>query len=201
MFRFFRRRAAAPTHAARDAQQASESYDTYDAFDADEAQIVHAAYGTDMHEVHEAYDAHVFSVPRDPHMPWQSEDELALVPRKLVLLIPKQPYVDWVKRLPGISAEDLPPELADMAGDFSHYTLRQSRREDRLAFLIPSGDGGIEEVEAFIGRYWSHCFAQALAQWQPDGAHWPPNRDFALFRKWFELELGDMVIDLGGYAD
>ena len=126
-------------------------------------------------------------VPLDDNAPWQSEEhgELDPLARMLVLVKPKQPYVRWMREL----YKDLAP------------TLVQCCRDSSLAFLIPSIDGEIAEAEHFVATYWRHFFAQMLSACELSPATWPQDRTLAMFRHWFDVELGDMVLDLGGYPE
>ena len=129
-----------------------------------------------------------FRIPADPHAPWQPEEELSPLPRMVLLMIPKQPYVEWVRR----SVPD---------GAMRSYALADSRRKDRMAFLIPGEGGDLDEAEAFVATHWQHFFAQALSLWLTDPTAWPQDRSLKQFRDWFDVEACDMVLDLGGYAD
>ena len=64
-----------------------------------------------------------FTVPMDQDAPWQSEaqGELSPIKRALLIVRPKQPYVNWVRK----------------HNEKSSYALAESRREDSLVYLIP----------------------------------------------------------------
>ena len=122
--------------------------------------------------------------PNDPHAPWQSRErgDLAPLRRMLVLLIPKQPYADWVR------GTDNDPT----------YALQE---DDRTSFLMPTVSWAPDEGREFIERYWGNFFAQMLSERDTSGAHWPKQRTLALFDQWFEVQWCGMVLDLGGYED
>lgn len=128
----------------------------------------------------------VFTVPGELHWPWQSEQygELDPLKRMLVLVRPRQPYVHWINQRTGF-----PRPLA------------QARRSDSLAFLIPRVEGSFEEAEAFVSQYWPHFFAQMLEAWEQATETWPQDRTLTMFRHWFDIEIGDMVLDLGQYVN
>ena len=117
--------------------------------------------------------------------PWQSEQhgELAALPRMLVHVIPRQPFVEWARQ----QGED--KNLAEM------------RRTESLAYLIPTESWVTAEAEEFIEDHWRHFFAQALEGWEPREARWPKQRSHTLFLEWFEVRCSEMVLDLGGYGD
>jgi hypothetical protein len=132
-----------------------------------------------------------FTVPADPDAPWQSEaaGELAPIRRGLLIVRPKQPYVNWVRQ----------------CSDKPDYHLAESRRSDTLAYLVPSNVWADENgdwyedpgARDFIAQYWPHFFAQALEVWELAPAVWPPERNLTMFRHWFDLEFFDTVLDLG----
>ncbi len=54
------------------------------------------------------------------------------------------------------------------------------------------------------GRFSRHCipiFENELYGWHTDEAAWPKGRDFAMFKKWFEIELHSVVEDLCDFRD
>lgn len=114
----------------------------------------------------------------DPHEPWQSEYE-ALVPRQLVILRPKAPSLQWVKQID--------PDCT--------FTLAQLRA-DAIAYLVPMGEGEAAEAKAFVCAHYGRFFAQELANWTTDTNLWPTERSLELFRRWFDIEILDMVFDV-----
>jgi hypothetical protein len=127
------------------------------------------------------------TVPTAADDPWYSEErgELRYMRRSLVVLRPNEPYVRWVR---GIEPH-------------RPYPLAEARRDDAIAFLIPMHNGEAADSGEFISRYWRHFFAQALEQVTPQRALWPPSRSEAMLRQWFDIELCQPAIDLGGDAE
>lgn len=134
-----------------------------------------------------------FTVPVDKNAPWQSEarGELAPINRTVLVVLPKQPYVDWVRKM-----DERPT-----------YSLAESRRNDYVTYLIPSitweDETGTYWEDAgaidFIGQFWNHFFAQSLAarELQPDT--WPKDRTLVMFQHWFDIEVYELPLDLGVY--
>lgn len=50
-------------------------------------------------------------------------------------------------------------------------------------------------------QHWQHFFAQALNLVSHDRSTWPPQLSYTMLRQWFDIEVCDMVLDLGGYTD
>ena len=92
----------------------------------------------------------LFTAPAGDHAPWQSEQhgELAALPRMLVHVIPRQPFVDWARQ----QRED--------------KSLAEMRRTESLAYLIPTESWETAEAEEFIEDHWRHFFAQAPEGWE-----------------------------------
>ena len=84
-----------------------------------------------------------------------------------------------------------------------HYTVVESHRLDSIAFLLPTQEWSIELAEQFVEAPWPHFFTQALTMWDEQGefAPWPEERSHAMFKKWFDAQISDMVLALGGYED
>ena len=46
---------------------------------------------------------------------------------------------------------------------------------------------------------YAEIFERELNAWHTDEGDWPPNRTFAMFRNWFEVEMHSAVEDLCGH--
>ena len=73
---------------------------------------------------------------------------------------------------------------------------RQQRREERSLYLIPTYDDPAAAL-ALIQRHFGAIFEAELGLWCHERDLWPSPRDFALFERWFALELFPLVDDLG----
>jgi hypothetical protein len=99
--------------------------------------------------------------------------------RSLVILKPKQPFVDWVQTL-----DDEDKDL----------TLEQLT-EDSTAYLIPELWQDSDQQE-LLESYCDVLFEGQLAGWWNDEAVWPQKRDLKMFLDWFEVEFHSLVFDL-----
>lgn len=90
----------------------------------------------------------------------------------------KQPFLDWLRSL---------PEPADV-------TLEQVNSDNTVYLLSDfwSDDAQDETIEAFYDL----IFEDQLNGWWTEKQDWPPERDFAMFKKWFDAELHSIVHDL-----
>lgn len=102
------------------------------------------------------------------------------VDRSIVVLKPTQHFLDWLNTTNG---DDLPD-----------LTLNQIR-SNCTTFLIPQFDEP-EQAVAYISERYQSIFDAELSAWLGDDGDLPPNRDFALFMTFFELEIHDTVLDL-----
>lgn len=98
--------------------------------------------------------------------------------RSLVILKPKQPFLDRTRTL-----DDEDKDL----------TLKQLA-EDSTAYLIPELWQDSDQQELLESCY-DVLFEEQLARWT-DEADWPQKRDLKMFLDWFEVEFHSLVFDL-----
>ena len=96
--------------------------------------------------------------------------------RGVVIVRPKQPYLDWAA---GLNDSGLVP---DPNGEQTVYLIPSYEDEDTAWELL-------QEVHMAI-------FENELHGWHTDEVAWPRGRDFAMFKAWFEVELHSVVEDL-----
>jgi hypothetical protein len=100
--------------------------------------------------------------------------------RHLIILMPKQPVLDWIKRV-----DPNPPNL----------TLDQLRLEQN-AFLISDDLDGQQDAEKWVQRRWQMFFEGFLAEWYTVESWWPQKRTFKMFKDWFDVQYHSMVWDM-----
>jgi len=104
--------------------------------------------------------------------------EIWFLNRGLVILRPRQPFVDWVREAdPG---DPVPEEVV---------------RESVSAFLIPDFDMTADS-HAWIRENFELLFEIQLNEWYTDPAMWPSERDWETYREWFDVELIEVAWDL-----
>lgn len=101
------------------------------------------------------------------------------VNRSIAILKPRQPFLDWLKSLPGGLDEQL--ELVQLRGDCN-------------ALLIPAADD-YDSADDFVRQHYHSLFAAELADWCEDEAFWPALTP-ALFGEWFDVEIHSVLTDL-----
>ena len=90
----------------------------------------------------------------------------------------KQPYIDWAN-----SFDDDGPKYND-------------ERDHATVFLIDEVVDA-SDIQKVLRRYWRDIFDEQLNSWMRDPDDWPQRRTFSVFMKWFEVEICDLVVDLG----
>jgi len=101
-----------------------------------------------------------------------------LINRAVAIVKPRQPFLEWLSRMPD------PPQ---------GLTLDELR-EDCTAFLIPEPTYQ-DEAEGFVEEIYDEIFEIELNAWYTHEALWPPHRDYKMFLEWFDVEIHSMVID------
>ncbi len=109
------------------------------------------------------------------------EDPRFTVNRGLVMLLPKQPVLDWIMRV-----DPNPLQI----------TLAELRREPD-SFLVSqrSVETG-ESAERWVQRRWKMFFELFLYDWYTDESWWPKARSLKMFNEWFDVQYSSMVWDL-----
>ena len=107
---------------------------------------------------------------------------MKFVSRAVLVLRAKEPYVEWAN---GLQEPGQP-----------RVTLADARRAGSV-FLVPVFHRDAEARE-FVERHAPAMFEHELGMWMDDRATWPERRDAATFHAWFDVELHEIVVDLGG---
>lgn len=103
------------------------------------------------------------------------------VDRSVLVVRPRQPFLDWVRSL----------EEPD-----SDFTLDELRN-DCTAFLVPAIEDESQQTQIVMDLY-EEIFENELWAWIRDPAVWPQQRDYATFAAWFELEFCSLAMDVVG---
>lgn len=103
------------------------------------------------------------------------------VDRGLLLVFPKQPFVEWVNSF-------------DPSGH--PVTLDELWREPVAILVDEFADA--EEAEKLVERDHREIFEHLLLEWHTDEDQWPATRDYDAFREWFEVRSLSTVYDNSG---
>ena len=99
--------------------------------------------------------------------------------RTAVIVVPKQPLLDWLHSVDPTSAE---------------VTLK-ILREDPTVYLLAEC-GSDPEAENLLAENCSQIFEEQLDAWYRAPERWPEDRGIANFRRWFTCSVHSMVVDL-----
>ena len=101
--------------------------------------------------------------------------------RTAVIVIPKQPYIDWANSL-----EEGGVKIGvDYTPEHTIYLV-----EDITSYMV-------DTVE-IIKPHFEFIFEEELNSWHRLVSNWPPNRDLDTFLEWFEVEIHSLILDLHG---
>ena len=100
--------------------------------------------------------------------------------RAAVILIPKQPFVDWLHSTPD------PPDFITL-----DYLLEQG---DHHVYLIPEVED-LSTAPEVIERLAPAILEQELGAWYTNTAAWPERLDYGTLVEFFEVMLSSEVTD------
>ena len=102
-----------------------------------------------------------------------------VINRSAVIVMPAEPFLKWLHRADSTSAE---------------LTLADLRREPMI-YLLPPYDTK-EEALSHLEEVCGEIFESQLDGWYRVPSSWPVNRDFDMFKRWFEYRFHSMLVDL-----
>ena len=100
--------------------------------------------------------------------------------RCLAILLPRQPYVDWLNGLPESREKDWSLE------DF---------HDEGFVYLIPDCLQ-LEDMRNYVQKNFLVVFENALGRGCQDEDQWPIRRGREIFEVWFEVEIHSTILDL-----
>ena len=103
------------------------------------------------------------------------------IDRGLLLVFPRQPFVDWVNL---VGPTGTPATLEEM-------------RRDPDAILVPEFESA-EDGDRLVNRLSREIFEHLLMEWHTNLDEWPATRDRRTFRQWFDVRCLPMVFDQVG---
>ncbi len=103
---------------------------------------------------------------------------MEFVNRTALVVRPKQPYIDWANSF-------------DDGGPKYDPDLHQAK-----VFLIDEA-ADTRDIKKVVRRLWPAIFEEELNSWMRDPDVWPQRRTLKVFVEWFEVEVCELVFDLG----
>lgn len=112
----------------------------------------------------------------------ESPEDFKLINRASIVLIPKQPFLDWIRTVErSKSKDDLWLNDLDI-------------RKDRNVYLIDELESD-KELEEYLKDNFEKFFLNELNDWYTDTELWPKDITFEMFREWLDIEFHSMVHD------
>lgn len=99
--------------------------------------------------------------------------------RCVVIVKPKQPFVDWSNQLPY---------------DGYKTTLEELNKTEHTAYLIRDVDDD-NHIKREIEKNWRFIFENELFGWCTDEEAWPKRLTKKMFWEWFSMEFYSVLID------
>ena len=100
--------------------------------------------------------------------------------RVAVIVWPAEPFIEWAS-----TTDDGAPGAAKGLREEAEPTIYLADVDERDA------DGSMA-----IARNWSVIFEAELNGWYRDESVWPADRTEEMFRQWFRVSWGSMLVDL-----
>ncbi len=97
----------------------------------------------------------------------------------MAIIKPKQPFLDWLKKLP----DPMPDATLD------------ELRTDCEVILVPERDSDPDGMK-YIQSNHGFVFEMVLDGYWTDETGWPVKRDWRTFKEWFDIEFHSVVNDL-----
>lgn len=102
--------------------------------------------------------------------------------RGLIVLIPKQPVLDWIMEV------DPNPPVG--------LTLKELSQEQDAFLVSQRAVETVEDAQRWVYRRWKMFFERYLDEWYTEESWWPKNRSLKMFKQWFDIQYQSMVWDL-----
>ena len=110
-----------------------------------------------------------------------SEHPRFTVNRSMVMLLPEQPFLDWIQ---AVDPEPVPTLTLDDV------------RDDASVFLLPVEVADTSEnALRWVEKRWQYFFEFMLGEWFDDSV-WPETLTLDMFREWFTIRFHSMVWDM-----
>lgn len=101
--------------------------------------------------------------------------------RTLLVVKVKQPFIDWLKK-------------NDQYNELQHLTVEEINCDDTV-YLVRMCSNDTDKT-AVINAHLKTIFESRLRFWESDISAWPIHRDYETFKRWFDVEFHQIIIDL-----
>lgn len=106
---------------------------------------------------------------------------MRVVNRTAVTIVGADPFVQWAR---------------SRDADFNRNQLTVARTKTYgTAFLLDEVDFE-EDLQEWVEDNYAWMFEFQLSTWTADESAWPQDRDLAMFKSWFRIDLHNVVVDV-----
>jgi hypothetical protein len=122
----------------------------------------------------DAYLATMLSeIEKEDELHTEEDFEENYINRSAIVLKPLQPFFDWINAL---YPEDKMTEV-----------------EESNTYLV---NNEIEDVNTWLKKKYDKLFKMELDEWHSNKKEWPKNRNYKMFKQWFQVDISTMIYDL-----
>lgn len=108
---------------------------------------------------------------------FEEYEEAAYVNRSAIAVIPKKPFLDWVRNL---FVDDEPPADLD---------------QQKTVYLVKALET-TAQFDEWLPKNFEKLFINELHGWHEDESEWPETTSPELFKQWFDVQFCTMVYDI-----
>lgn len=105
--------------------------------------------------------------------------EEGFINRNAIIIKVKQPFIDWLKQM-------------------GNNTLFPPQNENDNVYLLEEKESD-KGVESWLKKNFDKIFKFELSVWSEDKKSWPANRNYKMFREWFDVAFNTLVYDLENF--
>ena len=103
-----------------------------------------------------------------------------MINRAALIVRAKQPFLDWLVNMTDLEAGSV--------------TL-DSLNKDPNVYLIAEYEND-QEFQQVLNDFFETIFERELYSWWQDSGDWPSDRNFEMFKNWFEIQSHSIIEDL-----
>jgi hypothetical protein len=103
---------------------------------------------------------------------------MSMLNRSAIVLVPKQPYIDWSKAV------------------FEDDVAFNPEESDALPVFLGPEVNYVKEIHSFVDKHFAWFFEHWLESWCTDEALWPKRRTRRMFHEWFDVRAHSWVEDV-----
>jgi len=121
----------------------------------------------------DAYLASMLNHSEEETAPDEFEENY--IDRYAIIIKPLQPFIDWNNAI------------------YPDEKINTSNFEESNIYLV---DENIKNLEAWLKKKYDRFFTIELYDWHTNKKDWPQNRNYKMFKEWFQVEISKSIYDL-----